>query len=432
MSRPMKRKRTTPAKAAASAITIREILREKNGSSWTTHLVQGWREDGKWKRKQFHDRADAERFAALKRVELENEGRAVRMVNTSMTNNQVQEAESAFEKLGTSYSLTEAITFFLKNHRAPDFTIPIAEGLRVYLDECQQNGVRQRTVTGKRSVLSLFCSEAKNPAVHEVTAPIIQAFLKGLKAKDGVTPATRKTWNNYRNELNHFFKWAGENDLSTHRPWCFSNPVEDVRIFTAKQVSEQRPPIVITSPREVNRRLSVLMRWRGGCLTKFYAIAYLAGIRPDGELRKLAKREQELINLKTRTIHLPADVAKTKEARQVTICHALEQWLKAYANQPIIPTNFDRINKQARKHFQFAHDETRHSFISYHVALNRSVGDAALQAGNSESIVKKHYLNLRPKEEGAQFFSIVPDIASRRAVFGNDTTFQISGGFRAI
>jgi hypothetical protein len=72
--------------------------------------------------------------------------------------------------------------------------------------------------------------------------------------------------------------------------------------------------------------------------------------------------------------------------------------------------------KQARKHFQLSHDETRHSFISYHVALHRSVGDAALQAGNSETVVKKHYLNLRPREEGETFFSIHPDISNKRAV----------------
>jgi hypothetical protein len=45
------------------------------------------------------------------------------------------------------------------------------------------------------------------------------------------------------------------------------------------------------------------------------------------------------------------------------------------------------------------------------------VGDAALQAGNSEGVVKKHYLNLHPKEDGAQFFSIMPDMEAERAVF---------------
>ena len=388
-------------------------------------LVQGWKEGGKWQKRQFKDEAKAKTFAALKEIEIKNEGRAVRMVNTSMNDKQVMEAETAFEKLGESYSLSDAVDFFLKNHRAPDFKILVDEGLKVYLDECEQSGVRQRTLNGKRNVISAFAQEADHPFIHEVTATTIQTFLRGLRRKDEITPAKRKTWNNYRNELSHFFKWAGESDFATHRPWCFSNPTKSVRIYTAKQVAEQRPPIESTSPEGVQHLLSVLLRWRGGCLAKCFALAYFAGIRPDmtnGEMSKLSKREKELINLKTRTIHIPAEVSKTGDVRQAFISDSLAAWLEALDDSPIVPTNFDRLMKQARKHFALSHDETRHSFISYHVALHRSVGDASLQAGNSESIVKKHYLNLRPKEEGAEFFAIVPDLERRRAVVEEEIT----------
>ena len=47
---------------------------------------------------------------------------------------------------------------------------------------------------------------------------------------------------------------------------------------------------------------------------------------------------------------------------------------------------------------------------------NRSIGDAALQAGNSETIVRRHYLNLHPSEEGQEFFRIVPTPENRMAV----------------
>ncbi len=72
--------------------------------------------------------------------------------------------------------------------------------------------------------------------------------------------------------------------------------------------------------------------------------------------------------------------------------------------------------KQARKHFKLTQNEARHSFISYHLALHRSVGDAALQAGNSDAIVKRHYLNLHPQEDGEAFFRIIPDPKRGRAV----------------
>ena len=38
----------------------------------------------------------------------------------------------------------------------------------------------------------------------------------------------------------------------------------------------------------------------------------------------------------------------------------------------------------------------------------RSMGEAALQAGNSESIIRRHYLDLKTPAEAKQFFSIRP------------------------
>ena len=54
----------------------------------------------------------------------------------------------------------------------------------------------------------------------------------------------------------------------------------------------------------------------------------------------------------------------------------------------------------------------RHTFISMFVAKFRSIGEAALQAGNSESIIRKHYLDLKTTEEAEQFFGILPKHAS--------------------
>ena len=406
----------TPKNRQETQLTIREHHEVKNGKGYSSFLVQGWKENGKWKRKKFKNRKDAERFVALKVVELQNEGRSQRMVLSPLTDEQIQEAVEAFDQLGKTYSLKQAVTFFLENHREPGFTIKMGEAYKIYLEERASEGVRARTLIQSKSVLKQFVEAYDDPYVHQVTSQTLQSFLKSLRAKDGISPAKRKTWNNYRNELNHFFSWSGKQDLRTKRPWTFVNPVEDVHVFTAKQVAEQRPEVATTSVEDVEKIFSTLMRWRGGVLVKCFALAYFAGIRPDGEMKRLSPREKELINLATGMIKIPANVSKTKEARLVTVTENLSKWLKAYPDTPIIPKNFDRLMKQARKHFGLSHDETRHSFISYHVALNRSVGDAALQAGNSEAIVKKHYLNLYPSEEGHKFFEIIPDLKRRRAV----------------
>lgn len=442
MSKVKKRTRTTPEKTAGTPITIQEVLREKDGISWVTHLVQGWKENGKWQRKQFKERVDAESFVALKYVEIENQGRKQQMILTPLTEDQAQQAVAAFDRLGEVYSLSQAIDFFLKNHRPPEFTTTIRNATKHFVEDKERDGLRPRTIRGIKGTLNAFADATDDPQIHTVTTQLVEAYLRGLRATDGISPAKRKSWNTHRNDLSQFFAWSMKADLATNRPWCFTNPVEAVRVFSANQVAEQRPAKATTAPDDLERMLSVLMRYRGGAFVKIFVLSYFAGIRPTtksakdegGELSKLATREKELINLKTRKIFIPAAISKTKADRQVTISKNLAAWLEAYSKFPIIPkiSNFDDVFSAVRTHFDLKRDETRHSFISYHVAVHRSIGDAALQAGNSESMVRKHYLNIHTKEEGEAFFSIVPDKVARRAVVDSTAAPEPQALLRAI
>lgn len=411
MSKQAKRTRITAPKHAASTITIKSQVDSKG---YTSYLVQGWKENGKWQRRQFKESPAAERFAALKRVEMENQGRAQRMVLSPLTDEQHEEALQAFDKLAGTYTLADAVAFFLKHHRPPEFTIRLRNAMDLYLDEKERDGLRPRSVRGIRSTLKLFNTATDNPLVHEITQQQVEAFLKGLRARNGTDKAARRSWEIHRGALQGFFAWSTTPDAGSNRPFTFSNPVEGVRKFTARQVrEEQDAKPATTSPADVRRMFTTLMRWRGGVMVRPYAFLYLAGIRPD-ELKRMAGRERELVNLKTRTITIPANVSKTRHERQVAISDNLAAWLAAFPGD-LIPTNFEALNKKVRKHFELTHDEARHSFISYHVALHRSIGDAALQAGNSESIVKRHYLNTHTQDEGSEFFRTVPDLAARKA-----------------
>lgn len=416
MSRKAKRTRVTAPKDAAIKITCREVVRHKGNSTWTTYLVQGWKENGKWQRRQFKKEDEAKSFAAMKQVELENKGAAHQMILSRLTQQQHDESVALIERMGGTYTLTEAVDFFLKHHRPPDFTIRAEDAMKRYLDDKERDGIRERTRKAIESVIKQFITASDNPWVHKVTSTSVEQFLRGLRAKDGAKKATRKTWNNYRNDLNGFFSWCATPDKATNRPYTFENPVSEVRKFTARQVREgQKDTIETTSVEDTMRLFSALMRWRKGIMVRHYAYLYFAGIRPS-ELAQLADRESKLVNHKTGIVTIPANISKTLHERQISISVNLAAWLQATKGQPIMPKNFDRLAKMVRKHFKLAHDEPRHSFISYHVAAHRSIGDASLQAGNSESIVRKHYLNTHPKEEGDQYWGITPNTKRRIAI----------------
>jgi hypothetical protein len=75
-----------------------------------------------------------------------------------------------------------------------------------------------------------------------------------------------------------------------------------------------------------------------------------------------------------------------------------------------MPRGFRRLRLKFRKQFALSQGVLPHTFISMFVAKFRSPRDAALQAGNSESIIRKHYLDLKTSAEVEEFFGIVPQL----------------------
>lgn len=392
----------------------------KRGVEYFNYIVRGWKEGGKWQRKQFSNQDKAQAFADSVNVNLKNTGRKRELVLTELDEDRIHEAEKAFRTLGDAYSLDDVVTFFLKHNRPPDFTINILDGMKHYLAGKDAEGVRKTTTKKTAMILKSFAKHTGNPLVHTVTEQSITGYLKGLRSLNGVTAAKKKTWNNHRNELASFFLWAGKKDLSSNRPWTFNNPTEHIAVHSVKRIAEQRPSIATTSPEKTREIFTFLMNFKEGRLVKWFALAYFAGIRPStdhGELAKLSAREAELVNRTTGRIVVPADIAKTKNDRKIVISANLGAWLEAYQGFPIMPPNLKNDYRMIRKKFGLQNDETRHSFVSYHVALNRSIGDAALQAGNSERMIKKHYLDHHSMTDGKAFFSIVPGPTKTEAVF---------------
>ena len=75
--------------------------------------------------------------------------------------------------------------------------------------------------------------------------------------------------------------------------------------------------------------------------------------------------------------------------------------------------NFQQRRAKFAKRFGLTHDVLRHTFISMFVAKFRSIGEAAIQAGNSESIIRRHYLDLKNAAEAEQFWAILPQHTAR-------------------
>jgi site-specific recombinase XerD len=276
--------------------------------------------------------------------------------------------------------------------------------------EAKAERVRDRSLVQLKSTLSQFKEFAENCHVHEVTQQLVERFLRSVRGKDGKNPATKRTWNNYRSDLHNFFAWCS----NPQRRWIAINPVSDIQ----KQKTGRDIPESLTVG-EVRRLMEYVAEYKGGVLAKYFALALFGGLRtgPDGELQKLAlhKDRLKLIDLEHGVIHIRPEISKTHDYRQVMVRENLKAWLTTFAGE-IIPKNFDREVKGVREKFKLGQDVLRHTFFSMHVAAFKSVGEAALEGGNTEAVIKKHYLNLSSYKEGAEFWKIMPAIGDEKVI----------------
>ncbi|MGB0152994.1 MAG: tyrosine-type recombinase/integrase [Verrucomicrobiales bacterium] len=396
-------KRQSPRpKKTTGLLSIREITRS---DGYTAYRVEGWKdENGRRKLKQFASEEKAKQFVAEQQIVMRN-AEPIHVITTRLRPEQVEEAERAFHKLG-SHSLEEAVAFFLGHAAKPDSPTSLTVAIREFLSDKEKEGLRAQSIRQLESTLNRFKAHAQDADcdhVHECGTPVVKSFLKSVRAKNGVDPATPKTWNNYRADLSSFFSWCSNPE---ERRWIEANPCA----FVMKRKDDSGTPDTLTVW-QCARLMRDVETFKDGALVPYFALALLAGIRPgpEGELHKLAKRAdlKKLIDLKRGIITIPKGISKVRRKRNIIIRPALRAWLEKY-NGPILPTNHSRMIKELRRRHQLSHDVLRHSFITYHVAAFRSVGEAALEAGNSEAEIKRSYLNDATVGQGEAFWRLAP------------------------
>jgi integrase len=381
---------------------IRELTYSKNRKEYKSHRVDWTDAAGKRHQRQFTDRNEASLFSSEKYTELLNQGASHRNISTVLPAEVVREAEACVTRLGNRYSLTQAVDFFLEHFHEPEFKISVSEA-SVQFRGALEGQVRDRSLVQLKSTLGQFEQFTETCQLHEITPKTVEHFLRSLRAKDGVRAASRKTWNNYRADLHLFFEWCRDEQ----RRWLGSNPAAPTKRFKI-----DRKHVHVLNQETARALMNFAREFKGGKMARYFALALFAGIRTDGdgELGKLAESPGQ-VDLENKVIRITEAISKTHEPRQVKIRPNLYKWLTRYAGD-ILPVNSDRDIKSVRKKFGLNkptnRDVLRHTFISMHIGAFKSFADAAIESGNSESIIRKHYLNTSTLRQAKAFWQIVP------------------------
>ena len=375
--------------------------------------VSSWRVSGYLHgvriRRNFKLKEEAAGEKASLEIRAERDTSGMHSITTRLTPEQAREAEAVFQRLeGRGRSLAFYVDFALATYRDPIHDRSIAEATRDYLalrasDESQGN-LSHRQIRSFGLELRALEAAFRGKTVSELTPDALTAFLKrGLPS--------RKTYNNRRGLVGPFLKHCVLKD------WIAANPIDKVPHF--RGVGHRRGSAPTLSAAQCGEIMEWAENERQGALVPFIALCLFAGIRPDPYVGEISKLESKHVRLDTGVILIEPEVSKVRMKRAVAIQPNLAAWLTAYPLEryPIMPRGFRRLRLKFRKRFGLSHDILRHTFVSMFVAKFRSMGEAALQAGNSESIIRKHYLDLKNPAEAEEFFNIRPRVGNGIVAF---------------
>lgn len=380
----------------AASFSISEFT---NPSGEVVFRVSGTLE-GKRVRKNFPTRAEAKAEADVLELQRLQADSGLRPILTRLTDTQAHEAEAAFRRLeGRTRSLLFYLDIGLANHRDALCDTKLTEAAKAYLalreQDHKQGNLSHRQYTSFRCELRALETAFLGKAVSELAAADLEAFFKRKSA-------SKKTYNNRRGLIGAFLRYCLLKD------WVGTNVIEKVPFY--RGIGHRRGSAKTLTAEECAEMMEWVETRQGGVLVPFAALCLFAGVRPDLYEGEISKLQPEHVRLDTGVILIEPDVSKVRMKRAITIQPNLAAWLRAYPLEkfPIWPRGFRRLRLEFRKKFKLSHDVLRHTFISMFVGKFRSLGEAALQAGNSETIIRKHYLDLKSKEEAERFFAIRP------------------------
>lgn len=258
----------------------------------------------------------------------------------------------------------------------------VADAVAKYLAHLASRRVQETRII--KSDLEKFAAD-NGRKMSEVTVDHVTAYLGGL----GVGP---RRYNNVRSTLVSFFRWARTTSLlpdgmtAPERTHAKRLETSAVAIYTPKQFRD----LLALAPQE----------WRLGI-----AIGGLAGLRSE----EISGLRWEDIKLGRKLIEVRAEICKTGKRRLVPIVPALIKIIKASepcAHKMVTPRErIDNVAKRIRRAGGlWVKNGLRHSFGSYRCAAVKSVGQVALEMGNSEAMVRKHYLEIVDSKAARDWF----------------------------
>jgi len=348
---------------------------------------------GKWVRRFFETKAEAETYVQQKEIELLNQGREG-VQFPSWLRIQAQQGQDRLQPHGKT--IADAVDFYLKHLEATQRSAKVLQALDELIENRKASGASERYCHDLKLRIGRFSKDFGDRVVSTINTPEIDDWLMGLK----LAPGTRNT---FRRDLRTLFSFC------ITRRYCLDNPVARTR--KAKEVDGD---IGILSVDETAR----LVEAADDASLPYFAIGAFAGLRP-AELQRLHWEE---IHWGPKLIEVKAAKSKTARRRFIKLRPNFEKWLRPYRKHhgPICPPglrNLELETRQRAKITGWPANALRHSFASYHLAHFKNAAELALEMGHTnQQMIFDHYRQLVRPREAARYWKICPPSNASRKI----------------
>jgi len=346
------------------------VIRKSQNHGKVVFVVDA-RQNGGGERKFFPTRSEAGVFAQAQKARRTNEGNAAL-------------DDSRLARYG--WTIARAIQFAIDHLERQSNSTPIGEAVAALLAH-KSGRVGQTRWMDIRNRLARFTAHFDGWTIASIAPEDINEFLKTI-----AHPSTR---NDYRKEL--VMLWG----FSHSKKWV----AEAIDKNLVQRDSEPDKARVILSIEQTERLMAASV---ANDIRALNALILFGGCRRE-EVERL---DWSAINFRTGHVEISAAISKVARERFAPMPDNLVSWLKPIAKTsgPIVSrTLLHALRKvwKAAEIYPWPADAHRHSFISYR---RRIIGDSqtALDAGTSESIIKRHYHRPTTAEDAARFFEIRP------------------------
>ncbi|MEI6535613.1 MAG: hypothetical protein WCN98_09760 [Verrucomicrobiaceae bacterium] len=290
-------------------------------------------------------------------------------------------------KLGDT-SLTTSVDDYARRTQSYTAGMTVPQVVDALIASKTQDRMSNLYVRMIKGVLEKF-SAAFPGDISQVTSPQIDAWLR----RGEQSMVTR---NNWLKRVKVLFSYARQRGYLPKR--------EPTAAESLKRGKERDTDVGIFTPEQMEQ----LLRAAPLNFIPVLAIGGFAGLR-GAEIGRL---DWKAVDLTRKIIELRAGQAKTASRRIIPITDNLAAWLLRVEREgPVVPNPqvFVQITALARKlGVGWPHNVLRHSYISYRIAIVQNAAQVALEAGNSPTIIFKHYRELVTKDEADKWFGIMP------------------------